>query len=162
MIQYLYSIALKKICIFHFNQNRRLKISVKILKKYVQERVIKKEIKNKIIRNNDVIVRNKRKIYFKTLIKHSQLKKFYKINLSIKKSRYYLLFFSKICNYIRLNYELDKIYVSFRSKYKDRIKKQAFKGLLIYSQYATAFRSNFLRKKLVQKIFFKNLKDKMV
>lgn len=129
--------------------------------------ILEKVYKSKRIRSYDNIYRLKickimKKEFIKRCVRYSQIRHFQNTNNQIKRTRFYLLFFSKICTNLRLKQKLEIIYDNARTKYTEKIKKKALNGLTKYTEYSITKRSNEIRKKCIQKIFFKNLKEGIV
>jgi len=102
------------------------------------------------------------KEFIKRVVRASQLRRFETTNNQIKQTRYYLLFFSKICKIMKLKQNLDIIYNNARSKYQEKMKRKALVSLNRYTEFSVSNRSNEIRRKFVQKMFYKNLKENLV
>jgi hypothetical protein len=63
---------------------------------------------------------------------------------------------------MKLKQKLEIFYNNARSKYNEKMKGKAFVSLTRNKEYSISNRSNEIRRKFVEKMFFNNLKENVV
>ena len=130
-------------------QRRHIKFKKENLKTLISNRICK-------------IISFYKKEYLIKLSRLSQFRRFIISNKHIMKTKNYILFFSNVCHKIKLKHKLEEIYNSARLFNKKNIIKKTFKALNYINDVTKSYMCNLIRKKLVQTIFFKNMKDVLV